>query len=102
MISITCALLATLLQQWACRYTRVTQPYYSPHKRARIRAFFAEGIEKLLLPRAVVALPALLHISVFLFFADLILFLYTIHHTVFSTGLCCKGLCIGLYLPITL
>ena len=42
-ISITCALLATLLQQWARRYIKVTQPRYSPHKRARIRAFFAEG-----------------------------------------------------------
>ncbi|KAF8257194.1 hypothetical protein EI94DRAFT_1818699 [Lactarius quietus] len=31
-ISITCALLATLLQQWARRYLKVTQPRYSPHK----------------------------------------------------------------------
>ena len=102
MISLTCALLATSLQQWTRRYIRVTQPCYSPHKRARIRAFFAEGIEKLHLPWAVEALPALLHVSVFLFFAGLILFLYTIHHTVFSTGLCCMGLCIGLYLCITM
>ena len=102
MISLTCALLATSLQQWARRYVRVTQPRYSPHKRARIRAFFAEGIEKLHLPWAVEALPALLHISVFLFFAGLVVFLSTIHHTVFSTGLLCMGLCIGLYLCITM
>jgi hypothetical protein len=102
-ISLTCALLATSLQQWARRYVRVTtQPRYSPHKRARIRAFFAEGIEKLHLPWAVEALPALLHVSVFLFFAGLIVFLSTIHHTVFSTGLLCMGLCIGLYLFITM
>jgi hypothetical protein len=49
-ISLTCALLATLLQQWARRYLKITQPRYSPHKRARIRAFFAEGVEKCLLP----------------------------------------------------
>ena len=101
-ISLTCALLATSLQQWARRYVRVTQPRYSPHKRARIRAFFAEGIEKLHLPWAVEALPALLHVSVFLFFAGLMVFLSTIHHTVFSTGLLCMGLCIGLYLWITM
>ena len=101
-LSLTCALLATSLQQWARRYLRVTQPRYSPHKRARIRAFFAEGIEKLHLPWAVEALPALLHISVFLFFAGLIVFLSTIHHTVFSAVLCCMSLCIGLYLCITL
>ena len=101
-ISLTCALLATSLQQWARRYLRVTQPRYSPHKRARIRAFFAEGIEKLHFPWAVEALPALLHVSVFLFFAGLIVFLSTVHHTVFSAVLWCMGLCIGLYLCITL
>ena len=101
-LSLTCALLATSLQQWARRYLRVTQPRYGPHKRARIRAFFAEGIEKLHLPWAVEALPALLHVSVFLFFAGLIVFLATVHHTVFSAVLCCMALCIGLYLCITL
>jgi len=101
-LSLTCALLATSLQQWARKYLRVAQPRYSPHKRARIRAFFAEGIEKLHLPWAVEALPALLHVSVFLFFAGLIVFLSTIHHTVFSAVLWCMALCIGLYLSITL
>ncbi|KAH9971340.1 hypothetical protein BGW80DRAFT_1228329 [Lactifluus volemus] len=102
-ISITCALLATSLQQWARRYVRMTQPpRYNPHNRARIRAFFAEGIEKLHLPWAVEALPALLHISVFLFFAGLIVFLSAVNHTVFSVVLSCVGLCIGMYLCITL
>ncbi|KAH9970875.1 hypothetical protein BGW80DRAFT_1175416, partial [Lactifluus volemus] len=46
-ISLTCALLATLLQQWARRYITVTHlPRYSPHNRARIRAFFADGVER--------------------------------------------------------
>ncbi|KAH9031426.1 hypothetical protein EDB83DRAFT_2525801 [Lactarius deliciosus] len=84
-ISLTCALLATSLQA-----------------RARIRAFFAEGIEKLHLPWAVEALPALLHIAVFLFFAGLVVFLCTINHTVFSIVLWCIGFCVALYLYITL
>ncbi|KAH9030913.1 hypothetical protein EDB85DRAFT_1866109, partial [Lactarius pseudohatsudake] len=70
-ISISCALLATLLQQWARRYLKVTQPRYSLHKRARIRAFFAEGVDRFLLPWAVEALPTLLHVSLFLFFAGI-------------------------------
>ncbi|KAF8261205.1 hypothetical protein EI94DRAFT_1607964, partial [Lactarius quietus] len=73
--SLTCALLATLLQQWARRYLRLTHPRCSPHKRARIRAFFADGVERLHLPWAVEALPTLLHISLFLFFAGLCVFL---------------------------
>ena len=102
MLSLTCALLATSLQQWARRYVRITQPRYSPHKRARIRAFFAEGIEKLHLPWAVEALPALLHIAVFLFFAGLVVFLGTINYTSFSIVFSCVGFCVALYLYITL
>ncbi|KAH9051060.1 hypothetical protein EDB87DRAFT_1836874 [Lactarius vividus] len=86
-ISISCALLATLLQQWARRYLKITQPRYSPHKRARIRAFFAEGVDKFLLPWAVEALPTLLHISLFLFFAGLIVFLWNVNLTVFKLAL---------------
>ncbi|KAF8265178.1 hypothetical protein EI94DRAFT_1589920, partial [Lactarius quietus] len=78
-ISITCALLATLLQQWARRYLKVTQPHYSPHKRARIRAFFAEGVDKFLLPWAVEALPTMLHVSLFLFFSGLAVFLWNVN-----------------------
>ena len=96
-ISLTCALLATLLQQWARRYLKVTHSRYSPHKRARIRAFFAEGVEKLLLPRTVEILPALLHTSLFLFFAGLVVFLRNIDLTIFKLVLSWVGICTALY-----
>jgi hypothetical protein len=101
-ISITCALLATLLQQWAQRYLKVTQPRYSPHKRARIRAFFAEGIDKFLLPWAVEALLTMLHLSLFLFFASLAVFLWNVNLTIFKLVLSWVGLCTALYGCITL
>ena len=100
-ISITCALLATLLQQWARRYLKATQPRYSPHKRARIRAFFAEGVEKFLLPWAVEALPTMLHLSLFLFFAGLAVFLWNVNLTIFKLVLSWIGLCTALYGCIT-
>ena len=81
-LSLTCALLATLMQQWVRRYLQVTQRWYAPYKRARVRTFFAEGVEQFGLPRAVEALPALLHASVFLFFAGLVDFLININQTV--------------------
>ena len=58
-ISITCAVLATLLQQWARRYLKVSQPEtrYDLHKRAWIRSFFHKGVEDSLLPLVVEALP---------------------------------------------
>jgi Family of unknown function (DUF6535) len=84
--SLTCALLATSLQQWTRRYIQSTQsPRYrdSPHKRARIRAFFAGGINRLGFPRFVEVLPALLHLSLFLFFSGLLIFVFHINHTTF-------------------
>jgi hypothetical protein len=100
-ISISCALLATLLQQWARRYLNATQPRYSPHKRARIRSYFAEGVDKSLLPWVVEALPAMLHLSLFLFFAGLAVFLWNINLTVFKLVLSWVGLLTALYCCIT-
>jgi tRNA threonylcarbamoyladenosine modification (KEOPS) complex Pcc1 subunit len=101
-MSLTCALLATLLQQWARRYITITQPpRYSPHKRAPIRAFFADGVERFHLPSSVEMLPALLHLSLFLFFIGLVIFLFNIHHTVFSVVVWWVGLAAAGYMWIT-
>ncbi|KAI0246124.1 hypothetical protein BJV78DRAFT_1135861 [Lactifluus subvellereus] len=96
-ISLACALLATLLQQWARRYLRVTCPRYSPHKRARVRAFYADGVEKLHLPWTVEMLPLLLHISLFLFFAGLSVFLFSVNLTIFKVVIAWVGLCVIVY-----
>ena len=90
-----------MLQQWARRYVRITQPRYSPAKRARIRAFFSEGVDKLHLPWAVELLPVLLHLSLFLFFTGLLVYLRGIHHTVFSAVALWVGLCVAMYAWIT-
>ncbi|KAH8987040.1 hypothetical protein EDB92DRAFT_2116215 [Lactarius akahatsu] len=100
-ISISCALLATLLQQWARRYLKVTQPRYRPHKRARIRAFFFEGVDKFLLSWAVEALPTLLHVSLFLFFAGVSVFLWNVDLTIFKSVVSWIGICTALYGFIT-
>jgi len=101
-ISITCAILATLLQQWACRYLRVAYPRYSPHKRARIRAFYRKGVERLHLPWVVEGLPALLHISLFLFFAGLAVFLFSVNRTIFIVVISLVGLCVVVYAYLTI
>src|SRR6266436_9698163 len=56
-LSLTCALLATLMQQWARRYLQTSQRWYTPYNCARIRAFFAGGVERFGLPIVVEALP---------------------------------------------
>ena len=101
-ISITCALLAMLLQQWARRYLKVTQTRSTLHKRARIRSFFAEGVKKGLLPLAVEALPTLIHVSLVLFFAGLVVFLWNVNLTIFKVVISWIGICTVLYGCITL
>ena len=43
-----------------------------------MRAFFANGMEKMHIPWAVEGLPTLLHLSLFLFFIGLAIFLFNI------------------------
>ena len=81
-MSTACALWATLMQQWTRRYMQVADRPYGPPKRARIRAFFAKGVENFALAAAVEVLPGLLHASVLIFYIGLIDFLMNINHTV--------------------
>ena len=84
-MSLSCALWATSLHQWARRYIRLTQPARcSPEKRARIRALFANGVDEMHVPWAVEGLPTLLHLSLFLFFGGLAIFLFNVDQEVFT------------------
>jgi hypothetical protein len=69
---------------------------------ARLRVFFAKGVETLHLPWAVEALPTLLHLSLFLFFAGLAVYLFHINHTVFTVVAWWVGLCTTTYMGVTL
>jgi hypothetical protein len=86
-LSLTCALSATLMQQWARRYKELAQHHGAPHRRGRIRAYIFDGIRKFGMARAVATMPLLLHISVFLFFAGLVEFLFPTDSTVSYTTL---------------
>jgi hypothetical protein len=84
-MSLSCALWATSLHQWARRYIRLTQlARCSPEKRARKRAFFANGVDTMHVPWAVEGLPTLLHLSLFLFFVGLAIFLFNVDREVFT------------------
>ena len=102
LISLTCALLATLLQQWARRYVGFTQQLeYSPHRRARVRAFFSEGVDESHISLVVEALPALLHLSICLFFAGLLVWLFNINYRVFLAVILCTALSAAAYIWFT-
>jgi len=100
--STACALWATLMQQWTRRYVQVADRPYNPPKRARIRAFFADGVEKFALAAAVEVLPALLHASVLLFYIGLIDFLLNVNQTVAYLLLTLVSLGVLIYFLLTI
>jgi hypothetical protein len=67
-----------------------------------MRAFFAEGVDKMHIPLAVEGLPMLLHLSLFLFFGGLAIFLFSVNHEVFSYVIWWIGLFSLVYGMITL
>ncbi|KAI9465054.1 hypothetical protein BJY52DRAFT_1104814, partial [Lactarius psammicola] len=102
-ISLTCALLATLLQQWARRYLRLTQKWNDPQKRAQIRELMRQALKKPVHLRWMVELlPTLLHISVVLFLAGFVVYLFTFNHLVAELVGACAGTSLLLYLYISL
>ncbi|KAI0028192.1 hypothetical protein K488DRAFT_59259, partial [Vararia minispora EC-137] len=74
--SLSCALAATLIQQWARAYLHSTQDESTPHARARRRTYALRGARKFRVQAVVEGVPLLLHISLILFFVGLIVFLW--------------------------
>src|SRR5216683_1124191 len=87
-----------MLHQWAHRYIRVTQPAWSTtEKQARMCAFFAGGVERMLVPLVVQGLLAMLHFSLFLFFSSLVIFLLNVNHSVYLSVISCLTFFAAIY-----
>jgi hypothetical protein len=80
-LCLTCALAATLIQQWVRAYMRAAEHISVPQRRGHIRAFVFEGLQSFHVSAALEAIPALLHLSVFFFFGGLVEFLLQIDTT---------------------
>ena len=68
-LSLTCALLATLILQWVRRYLQTSQCWYTTYKRAQIQSYEP-------------SLQKVSSNSIFLFFGSLVDFLININHMV--------------------
>ncbi|KAF8264359.1 hypothetical protein EI94DRAFT_1593579 [Lactarius quietus] len=66
-LSISSAVLATLMQQWARRYIRLPQIPSLPRDKARVRGLLFLGVLQYRMPRTFEAAGLLLHLSVFFF-----------------------------------
>ena len=81
-LSLTCALIATLLQQWARRYTETPKYTSSLRHRTRVHSLLLDGMKMYKILLIVEILPTLLHLSVFLFLGGLVIAFHTIDKTV--------------------
>ena len=100
--SLSAALLAILVQQWVRDYMHVFQRYSDPQKSARMRQYLYEGSETWYMPIAANAVPVLLHVSLFLFFAGLADSTLDINTTIGLSTTVPIGICGLLYIFITL
>ena len=66
-----------------------------------MRAFFAGGANKMRLPWAVDALPLLIHVSLFLFFSGLVVFMRSINHSVYLSIISAIGVFSAVYVSFT-
>jgi hypothetical protein len=77
------------MQQWARRYQELAQRPGAFHKRGRMRAYIFDGTSRFGMTRVIATMPTLLHLSVFLFFAGLVEFLFPIYPIVAYATLGC-------------
>ena len=101
-VSIACALLAMLTQQWARLYVELPQLRTTPRERAYLRSFLFFGLKRSGISAAVELIPTLLHLSVFLFFVGLVIFLFTIFRTVAIIISVAVGIFSVVYIALTI
>ena len=100
LLSTTSALFATLMMQWARIYIDLPQIPSAPRERARVRSVLFFGTEKYRMHLAVEMAPRLLHLSVFLFFAGLIIFFFVV--TVYQTVAIVLSIFVGVFAVVYL
>jgi hypothetical protein len=96
-------MLAVMLYQWAGRYKRITQQLRStPYKRARVRALFSDAIDGLHVLWVIEGARAMVHLSMFIFFAGLLIYLFNICRTAFAVVVSWMALSTVVYASFTL
>ena len=100
-MTLSCGLGATLVQQWVRRYLRLTQHSDTPAHRVRIRTFLFAGIKEFEVRLVVENISLLLHAAIFLFFAGLIEFLLNINDEVAHVVLAVICLFAAIYVILT-
>ncbi|KAJ7930716.1 hypothetical protein B0H13DRAFT_880975 [Mycena leptocephala] len=100
-LSLSCALIATLVEQWTRDFIQGTEMRPSPMIRARIFSYLYFGIQRFGMHATVEFIPLLLHASLFLFFAGLVAFLLPINPVLTILAVALLGLITATYIYLT-
>ncbi|KAJ7033448.1 hypothetical protein C8F04DRAFT_1104775 [Mycena alexandri] len=100
-LSLACALVATLVEQWARDFSQKANMRPSPVIRARIFAYLYYGLKRFNMHIVAEVVPLLLHVSLVLFFAGLIAFLLPIHPAVMGVSAALLGIILIVYCSLT-
>ncbi|KAJ6504935.1 hypothetical protein DFH09DRAFT_288428 [Mycena vulgaris] len=99
--SLSCALIATLVEQWSRDFIQKTEMRPSPIIRARIFSYLYFGLQRFGMHTTVACLPVLLHVSLVLFFAGLVAFLQPINTPVMTIAALMLGFISATYAYLT-
>ncbi|KAF7291940.1 hypothetical protein MIND_01219500 [Mycena indigotica] len=78
-LSLSCALVATLLEQWARDFLHRANMRSSPGQRARIYSYLYYGLRRFKMHAVVEIIPSLLHAALLFFFCGLVVFLVPVN-----------------------
>ncbi|KAJ7315579.1 hypothetical protein DFH08DRAFT_612627, partial [Mycena albidolilacea] len=101
-LSLTCALISTLLQQWARDFLHRADMRSSPIIRARLFSFLYYGLKQFNMHIVVDIIPLLLHASLVLFFAGLVAFLIPINIGIAAVAAAMLGIVVCVYSALSL
>ncbi|KAJ7154053.1 hypothetical protein C8R46DRAFT_1118564, partial [Mycena filopes] len=101
-LSLTCALVATLLEQWARDFLHKTETRSAPVIRARVFSYLYYGLKKFGMHTVVEIIPLLLHASLLFFFGGLVAFLLPINTVVTAVAAAMLGTVTLVYAILTL
>ncbi|TDL19759.1 hypothetical protein BD410DRAFT_404606 [Rickenella mellea] len=100
--SLACALAAVLVRQWARQYLRFPRSFSSTTEQARARQYVYENVQWWKMELIVEMIPALLRISLILFFIGLLLFTRYINFTLAVYLLCFSSIGGAAYATLTI
>ncbi|KAJ7645951.1 hypothetical protein DFH06DRAFT_1050572, partial [Mycena polygramma] len=101
-LSLACALIATLVEQWARDFVQKAEMRPSPAIRARIFSYLYYGLKRFNMHILVDLVPFLLHMSLVLFFTGLVAFLLPISGAVTAVSIALLGIVVAVYSSLTI